>query len=292
MILSTQTGGLDKVFGDVEAIHMLGRAGFDSVDYSAFQMIHAEDHPILGGNYKEYAQKLLEAARSEGLTFNQSHAPFPSNREGDEPYNAKIEDILKRSIEFSSLLGAKIVCVHPVKMPSETDERQHEENIAFYRRLEPCARDFGVKIGIENMFFTDSDSDCKRPSVCGTSERMIRLFDELDSDAFTCLIDVGHCGLVGEKAETFIRRVGGERLGALHVHDNDFHLDHHAIPYTGKLDWKAVTGALHDVGYKGEFTFEANSFVHKMPKELIPDTLRYLERVGRILISMIENHEE
>ena len=292
MLLSTQTGGLDGIFGEVEAIRMIGKAGFDCADYSAFLLTRTEDHPALGSGYKQYAKTLLDAAREAGITFNQSHAPYPSSREGDEEYNAKIEDILKRSIEFASILGAKVICIHPVKTLSETDEKQHEDNLAFYRRLEPCARDFGIKIGIENMFFTDEKSKCKRPSVCGTSERMNRLFDELSSDAFTCLIDVGHCGLAGEEPDVFIRRVGGKRLGALHIQDNNYRTDDHTIPFMRSIDWAAVTKALHDVGYAGDFTFEANAYVHHMPKEMVADTLAYLGKVGRFLISQIENPQE
>lgn len=292
MLLSTQTGGLNEIFGEEEAIRMVGRAGFDCADYTAFLMVRTENHPALGSDYKQYAQKLLQAARESGITFNQSHAPYPSYREGDESYNEKIEDILKRSIEFASILGAKVVCVHPIKLLAETDERQHEENVAFYRRLEPCARDFGIKIGIENMFSTDKNSDCKRPSVCGTSERMNRLYDELNSDAFTCLVDVGHCALVGEKPDVFLRRVGGKRLGALHVQDNDYRADCHTIPFMRSLDWNAITKALHDIDYKGDFTFEANAYVHNMPRGMVQDSLNYLAKVGRCLISMVENPEE
>ena len=292
MFLSTQTGGLDAVFGEAEAVRMIARAGFDCADYSAFLLTRTENHPALGSEYKEHAKMLFKTAYEERITFNQAHAPYPSNREGDTEYNEKILDILKRSIEFASLLGAKAICIHPVKFPRDLYEKEHEANVAFYRSLEPCARDFGIQIAIENMFYSDSLSGCKRVSACGTSERMNRLYDELSSDVFTCLVDIGHSGLVGEMPDDFLRRVGGKRLGALHVHDNDYRSDLHTFPYMGSIDWTAVTKALHDIGYNGELTFEANAFVHKTPKELVPETLTYMAHIGRTLISMIENPRE
>ena len=52
-----------------------------------------------------------------------------------------------------------------------------------------------------------------------------------------------------------IREMGNKHIQALHVHDNDYLSDAHLEPFSGKMDWIAMTKALKDIGYKGDFTF-------------------------------------
>lgn len=288
MMLTAETNIVSDKFGEEKAVAMLAHAGFDAIDYSQFDLRTNGSHPVLGPSYDVYANRLRKAAEDEGICFRQSHAPFPSYMDGKDSYNSEIFAKIKRSVEVAGILGAKVICVHPVSFPND-EEREFEFNVAFYQSLEPYAKAAGVKIGVENMFWRDNAAGCIRPGACGTAERMIRVFDALNPDSFTCLLDIGHCGLAGESADDFIRKLGGKRLGALHVHDNNFKEDMHTLPFTRGIDWKKVTGALHDVSYPGDFTFEANTFLAPFPDELVPDALSLLCKVGRQLINMIEN---
>ena len=288
MILSTQTDCAAKIFGDRKAVEMIAAAGFDAVDYSMFEVKNDDDHPVLSDNYEKYAHELRKTAEENGVFFNQSHAPFPSYINDDNHYNSIIFDRIKRSIEFSAILGVKQICVHPAIFPND-ENREYEFNLEFYNSLIPTIKDTGIKIGVENMFWYDKDAKAIRPGACGTSQRMIRLFDSLDSKYFTCLLDIGHCGLVGEKAENFIRSLGTERLGALHVHDNNYKSDMHTLPFTCSINWENVTAALKDIKYAGEFTFEADCFLYPLPNNIVSDGLSFMNIVGRQLISMIEN---
>ena len=54
----------------------------------------------------------------------------------------------------------------------------------------------------------------------------------------------------------------GDRLQALHIHDNDKRLDSHEIPFSMKIDFPPIIKALHDIGYKGEFTLECAYYNH------------------------------
>ena len=56
-------------------------------------------------------------------------------------------------------------------------------------------------------------------------------------------------------------RTLGHHLQALHLHDNDGWHDSHAIPFTMDIDFEAVIKALHDIGYTGYFTLEADTAV-------------------------------
>ncbi len=287
MILSTQTHYFFEYYGYEKGIEFFAKAGFDALDLTLFRELDTD--PAFGDDYKNYVKALEKRAKEFGIFFNQSHAPFPSYKADDEDYNTYIIPKIQRAIEVSGMLGIKTVCVHPVTFRNR-ERKQFEFNLDFYSKLAPIAKKSGVKIGVENMFWRDKAAGCIRPGVCGTSERMTELFDALDKDAFTCLVDIGHCGLVGEKPEDFIRSVGGERIGALHVHDNNFKDDTHTVPFSRSINWQEVTKALADINYSGDFTFEADNFFKlNMPVEFAFEALKYLEKVGRQLISMIEN---
>lgn len=290
MLLSTQTDVLTKLYGEKAAVEMIAAAGFDAVDYSQFDIKTDEGDPESGKNYEKFASELRKIADGCGVVFNQSHAPFPSYIESDPKRSEEMLCKTKRSIEIALLLGAKQICVHPVTFPND-EEREFEFNLEFYNSFVPLFKGSGMKIGVENMWWNDRSAGALRPGACGTSQRMKRLFDALDSKYFTCLLDIGHCGLAGESPERFITELGGTRLGALHVHDNDFKSDMHALPFTRSINWKSVTAALAEIGYAGEFTFEADNFLKSMPEEIVPQALGFLHTVGRQLISMIEAHK-
>ena len=287
MILSTQTDILSGRYGDIKAVEMIAKAGFDAIDYSMFPLSTVQEHPTLSPNYKKYALVLKEVASNNGVFFNQAHAPFPSYKEDDAAYSKEIKARIIRSIEFCGILGVKQICIHPVTFRNE-EQKEFDFNLSFYRSLVPYAKAAGIKIAIENMFWRDKSAHTIRAGACGTSYKMVRLFESLDPECFTCLLDIGHCGLVGEDAVHFINALGARRLGALHVHDNDFKNDMHTLPFTRNLNWQEITEALKNIKYKGEFTFEADMFLAPLPDESIPDALKLMHSVGRQLISMIE----
>ena len=46
--------------------------------------------------------------------------------------------------------------------------------------------------------------------------------------------------------------------------------------------------ALREIDYTGEFTFEADGFLTKMPDELLVPASRFMCETGRVLISWFE----
>lgn len=286
MRLSTQTEGIFREFGAEKGIELFAKAGFNTLDFTLFS--YTEDSPLFSDDYKAEVEKILTLAKAHGVLFNQSHAKFPSHKFDDEAYNAMIIPRLIREIEISGMLGAECIVIHPITRATDPKNVSFRRNIDFYKSLEPYARDAGVKIALENMFWRDKVADAIRPGACGTGEDFVEMFETLASDNFTCLLDIGHMGLVGEDVCTTIRALGGKRLTALHVHDNKFKNDDHTMPYMGGNDWDRITQALADINYKGDFTFEADNFFNKMPREMKFPALCMMHSVGEILISMIE----
>lgn len=285
MKLVTQTEVLSARSGDEKAVRIICESGFDGIDYSMFRM--SDDDDLLNTpSYKEHIKEIKKIAESYSVTFEQSHAPFPPIRENDEEYSRKTIEKVKRALEIAGMLEAKICVVHPCVF----SENQFERNMEMYRSLEPYAKDYGVKIALENMWGWDNKLNRIVPNVCSTAEDFNRYVDAVNPENFTACLDLGHCGLVGEDAATMIRDMGS-RLGCLHIHDNDNIHDSHVLPYLSEMDWDSILMALADIDYAGNFTYEADGFLRLFPDEMLPACERFMHDVGREMIKKIKEYK-
>lgn len=286
MYLSTQTDVAGKRFGEEKVIRWICEAGFDAIDYSMFSM--QDDDCILNSSgFEKYILEIKKIAESYGVFFNQAHAPFPSYKVNDEEYSKKIFPKIVRSIEIAGVLGVKNIVVHPTDFGKKSEENL-KLNFEFYNRLLPTCREYNVKVAVENMFGRDKLRGYIVPNICSLGEEFCKMVDMLDPDYFTACVDIGHAGLVGTTAPELIRDLGHDRLGCLHVHDNNYKEDKHLPPYFCNLDWEEITQALADIKYKGDFTFEADNLFKYYPEELISAAYSLLHSTGRTLISKIE----
>lgn len=288
MLLSTQTEVLAARHGDEEAIRILARAGFDAYDFSMFRMFQDKEYALNTDLYREYAENLRRVADEAGIVCNQAHAPFHSST-GEEPRDTEIFNAIVRSMEVASILGAKIIVVHPKQhLNYMTDAEELKRlNYEFYTALIPYCEKFNIRVACENMWKYNKiggriiDSTCSRPA------EFCEYIDMIDSPWIVACLDVGHAVLTDEDLPTFVRTLGAKRLQALHVHDNDFINDTHALPFTERIDFRPLCRALKEIGYEGDFTYEADTFIKRLPEIVEADALHLMEKVGRYLISII-----
>lgn len=286
MLLSTMTSELAKRTTHADAIRTLAEIGYDAYDFT----FSADDaSPVYSEDYKEYAAMLKDIAEKNGIICNQAHAVYPSALKGKDDYNAKTFEQIIRNMEFASLLGAKHIIVHPIcyGLPEKS---AFELNMELYNNLLPYCKQYGIKVALENMW----DWDRKRKHIthctCSTGEKFAYYLDNLDPDWFIACLDLGHCGLSGGEAQDMIRILGKDRLKALHVHDNNYVDDSHVMPYSGDMEWEEIFKALAEIGYEGELTYEADSTWSKFPDELVPEGIRFMEKLGRYMIGQIEKY--
>ncbi len=289
MLLSTQTDLLGQRHGDEEAIRLLAGAGFDAFDFSFFQMFSKKNYEMNRPDFRDYAKRLRAVADECGIRCNQAHAPFASST-GNPERDEEIFQAILRSMEAASILGAKSIVVHPVQhLPYVTHAKELKElNMAFYRRLIPYCEKWGVRAACENMWQRNKASGRIVDSVCASAREFCEYLDTLDSPWVVACLDIGHVALVDYDLPSYIHTLGNRRLQALHVHDNDLYDDTHTLPFTQKMEFSGLISALKEIGYQGDFTFEADNFLRKMPPELEADALRFLERVGRYFVARIE----
>lgn len=293
MRVSTLTEHLAKIYGEENAIRKLAEIGYDCYDFSMFG-IGEENHPIGSKDYETYVKRLRHAADESGISCNQSHAPFPSYLEGNEEYNSHIYPLLVRAIEVTGLLGGNTVIVHPAVFSGHKiggDSLCWETNMELYGSLLPHAKSNNVKIAVENMFNWYEGDATASPATCSSADEFVKYMDALDPDYFVACLDIGHSGMKntgGNSAAEMIRGLGGKRLKALHVHDNDLVHDLHTLPFTQKVNWDETMKALKEIQYDGDFTFEADSFLAQFPDELAVHASSFMLEVGRYLVRKYE----
>lgn len=288
MELSLNIRDISKRFGLENTVSAAGAAGFSAVDY--FIGLDEADSPLHSENYRSAVSDIRRSIEAGGLRCNQTHAPFRFRaKQWDEDGHF---GVFVKALEITALLGAEICVVHPLH---HMQYLGHEEeifrlNMEYYRSLIPYCREYGVKVGIENMWQRHPIRKNISFDTCSSAEEFIRYIDTLDSEYMVACLDVGHVVLPDNRMGVgdFIRALGHDRLKALHIHDNDYINDLHLLPYRGKLDWEDITEALGAINYEGVFTYEIGAAEFALPSELFSHALSYAGAVGDHLIGMIE----
>ena len=292
MKLSITNAGLAARVGYKESLKLIKDAGFDAVDYDL--SARAEDHQ-LGDGYIEAAKEMRTYMDGIGLECAQTHGPFPVmyNKPFDETYSQFVK--ILRAIEFTAILGAPIIVIHSIEMPKEYFGETFDYNYNFYKRLEPYAKEFGVKIAIENLYIEDEKRHhYHAPGRFSTPDIMDKFLGALDSDVFCVCLDTGHAALCGLEPWMFVDNLEHkEAIAAIHVHDVDYASDTHTIPYNISrsikgIDWEKTMHSLYEAGYAGYLNFETNAFHLCFPDELIPHALAFAAKVGKHLVSLLK----
>lgn len=277
MKLSANIIRFNNEFGIEKTIDIFAEAGFEAIDFNCdLQEYYNDSHE------EAFYRNLREYAYKKGITFAQTHAPFSSSYDTKESSDKRFEEIV-RSMRHSSWLGAEMIVIHPCKHIDYTIGNNRntmmEYNLDFYKRLIPHAKEYNIKIAIENI----------GGSITETPEGLLELLDALDNDVFTICYDIGHAQIRGQNPSEMIKKLG-KRIGCTHIHDNDGVHDSHTLPYYGVIDWESATKAFAEVGYDGNFSYEASMFLDKIPVDFRPEGLKYMARVGRYLIDKIEKY--
>ncbi len=285
MRISTEINSAAQHIGEEKAVELIAKAGFDAFDLSMFEMarydwdkkcIKPNNNPFANSNYLAFARKLKQIGLDNGIVCNQSHAPFPT-------YVPEIRSFMKRAIECTAEAGGKICIIHPVN--NDTPEK----NAEMYFELLPFAKEHGVKIATENMWNWNDEKDESSFAACATPESFNAHLDAVNDDFFVACLDIGHAEMrgVGTSAEEMIYALGN-RLQALHIHDNDKWHDSHQIPFSMNIDFAKIVKALKDIGYDGYFTLEADRYLNAFTQDNIFEGIKNMAESARKLADMYE----
>jgi len=253
MKISTEINSTAKILGEERAVEALAKAGFDAWDFSMFSMCNYDwkhndilenSHPLAGADYLKFARKLKKIGLDNGIVCNQSHAPFPSRCKA-------IRDFYKRAIECTAEAGGKICVIHP------DNDKSPEENAQMYFEILSFAKEHGVKIATENMWNWDNEKNHSSFAACATPESFNAHLKAVNDDFFVACLDIGHAEMKGSDTNAVEMILAlGDKLQALHIHDNDGADDQHLLPYQGTADWESFVKALAEIDYSGVVMLE------------------------------------
>ncbi len=284
MKISTEIASAARLVGEERAIEAYAKAGFDHWDFSMLLMcrhkiydgiVEQTDHPLSGNEYLSFARQLKKVADDNGITCNQSHAPFPCT--------IRILDYLKRAIECTAEAGGQYCIIHPWNYYTP------EQNAEMYFELLPFAKEHHVKIATENMWCWDNEKDEACFAACCDPKSFIDHLNAVNDDDFVACLDIGHAEMrgLGTSAVEMIEALG-DKLQCLHIHDVDKWHDNHQIPFSLNVDFDAVVRALKKNNYQGVFTLEANSYLKAYTPENIQVGAEMLAKSAKKLADMFD----
>lgn len=229
----------------------------------------------LGFHYADITPSMLRSKETQSslgeysLTVNClsacHEAPKGGTLDSDEPSRINpMTHHLEDGIAHAASLGATFSYFVPGPLVDENTLQRHAQS---YEKLAELGADHGMKIGIEHFPGT------ALPTVKATLD-FIR---DIGHPNLYLLFDLGHAQISKEDPADVLP-LAGDRLGYVHLDDNDGERDLH-LPLTEGIQTEASLAqfftVLKDVGYDGALSLEM------MPK--LPDPLDAIRR-GKALV--------
>lgn len=267
-------------------IEMAARAGFKHLDISFWDWIFYAGSPFRDNRWESWIDSIRKYIDDNGIIFTQAHAAascMPDDRD-------IMDEMDIRTVIASSRLGIKWIVFHVLDFPGEYDKahinKLKEENRRKFSKLLELAEKCNVGIALENMLpMPWKGVDSKPDRYCSRTEDLADLVDSFNSSHMGICWDVGHANLVAEDQISSMKYLG-KRIKALHIHDNNGLADQHLMPFYGKIKWEDIIKTLYEIGYEGDFTFEASLFLEKQPEHCKDLTLKLLYCLGVHIVNM------
>ncbi|MDR2023823.1 MAG: sugar phosphate isomerase/epimerase [Hungatella sp.] len=266
-----------------QSIRTCAAVGYMALDFG-FVELTKQPELLLGKDWKQGILQYKELADSLQVDFVQAHATIYDfcNPSGDA---SRLEQMMRRSIEGASLLGAPWIVVHPSTHIERGEAAQdtHEMNVQFFQDLADYAKQFGVGIAIENMWGKTAEK-VRRYAI--DAQELVDLVDAVDRPNIGACWDTEHASIEDQDQAKSIRLLGS-RLKCLHVSDESGPDAVHILPYMGRISWPEILQALADIGYQNSFTFEMQHYLPGVPAPLVLSAMRLSVETGNYMIAQI-----
>ncbi len=260
---------------ELETARLCKKGGFSLLDCSP-------DY-LTDDNWQEKAEALAQAFKEEGITVEQSHAPF--NRYDREPAEI-FKEKLSRSFIIASIIGAKRIVIHADEYSVPAGEYVSEDACRFaydyFAPLVELASKLGIGVAVENLF-EDGMGGKYRSRCTSTTEEILRILELFNDPIVTCCWDFGHAAVAFKENMLGELKKVGKYVTCTHVHDNYLYDDLHLPLFLGKIDWKSHIEYLREINYPGAFTFEC--VYGTIPEPSMIDFLKYQHNAAEYLVN-------
>ncbi|MDD4495679.1 MAG: sugar phosphate isomerase/epimerase [Eubacteriales bacterium] len=226
---------------------------------------------LLWADYFDKDYKLFpEYARNAGLTIDNAHAPYLNANhlwedtiDGQEAYQEIVT-----CLEDCAAYNIPTLVMHPEnKKGTETVSLPYDFSVGIERikRIIETAERLNVNVAMENM---------------SHPEYLEHIFKNVQSKKLGFCFDSGHCNVFTPGVDFL--SLYGDKLMALHLHDNNGADDWHALPFTGNVIWSDIGRKLKELSYDGSIALEVGNtkFEHiKKPEEFLKHAIESAERI-------------
>lgn len=272
-----------------EIVRRCAHAGFEVMDANFFT-VHYDNHPFAVDNWQQLVEDVRNEAEKCGTPFVQSHIPYRSLSTRHDIEMAKTPEGMAhfkkmslRAIEMSHMLGVKWAVIHLMDDPDAvmSDNEAHiRHNLRIFDEEINLAHKLGVGLAFENLY------DIPKRRRFGVKAAELKAFvDHCNSPLIGACWDIGHGhNSTADQADSIL--LLGDRIKALHVHDNNGKDDLHYVPFMGSVAWEKVMHALYEGGCKADLIFE--TAFSSMPEALRDDGLKLLYHIGQHLVSLYQ----
>ncbi len=230
-------------------------ARFQAIQAAGFQTVMLEwsdDFPQLGPK-----EENVERAQRFQLTIENGHLSYKHINElwldtlAGEVFFLQ----LKRDIASAGRWGVPVLVIHTSsgKNPPPITEL----GLNRFGLLIEVAEKSGVKLAFENLRKPEYPFAVLDRYVC--------------ANAGFCY-DVGHRNYLTPEID-YLEKYGN-RLLALHLHDNDGTEDQHLLPFDGTVNWKKEMSAIKNTAYRGSLTLEVKPALVDYPEPVMAASLR------------------
>ncbi len=271
--IATDFAGESPQIEEVEKIlYKAAKAGFTHIHWC-----HEWDGDYLYSSYemeqiKEWFEKYglkakaLHASKGSRRNVNILNGHYRKDYTSDIEYNRKAGvELIKNRVDLADCLGATEIVLH-LYVPHITIRKRPEVKKEFYTQvyksmdeLQPYCIKKGVRICIENLFDMPEEEQL---------EQLDLLFAQYPPEFLGFCLDTGHANMIWGKDIPKIIEKYGERLYAVHLHDNKGAVDFHLIPGEGSIKWPAVMKAIAKSAYIPPLVMELNCYEDDMEEFL------------------------
>ena len=228
--------------GYATLIEKVSSIGFDVLEVSA-DHVHRMSEAEL--------RQLNELAGEHGIIFTTNSGPAKRYdlASADEAIRQDgiryFETILEKMVTLGSRsLAGAIYSYWPCDFVSTDKDAAWERSIAALRVVARTAERLGITISLEVLNRNET-------YILTTCAEAIEYCRRVDNPAMKILLDTYHMNIEEDDVPGAIR-AAGPLLGHFHVGENNRKLP----GMNNSVDWKAVAGALHDIGYDGTVVME------------------------------------
>lgn len=273
MKIAVDMGGMPVKWTAERMFEAAKEAGFDGVEFSQRET-GILTHYSTEEDYKKL-KKLAEKYDLEICSVSSCDLFGTPLTSDDKSVREKAKDIVKKELEAASYFGCDTILVVPGLVTDTTDyETAMQRCDEWIAELKPLAESYKIAIGLENVW----------NKMLLSPLEMRDMIDRQNSEYVCSYFDVGNVVLNGFPEQWI--KILGKRIKKVHFKDFSRKIGTASgfVPLLmGDTNYKAVSEALHSIGYDGWVTSE-----NRVSADAPEASLLYTSTAMRKIISMAE----